>query len=72
MTVTELELKARRFAAKMSDKELDKLIGIIEDIRDARAIERSLAKRQPSVSGEDMETYLARKFGSKFKQLLTA
>ena len=71
MTATELELKARRFTAKMNNRELDKLIGIIEDIRDVRAVERSIAGKFRSVPGEEVEARLIKKFGPKFARSLT-
>jgi hypothetical protein len=65
MTASELELKTRRFTAKMSDKELDKLIGIIEDIRDARSIERSLAGGFKTTPWEEIRDELDQRFGIK-------
>jgi hypothetical protein len=38
MTTSELELKTKRFTARMSDKQLAKLHEIIEDIFDTRAV----------------------------------
>jgi hypothetical protein len=65
--MSKLETKSRHFTAKMSDRELEKLIGIIEDILDERAIDRSLAGKYPSVPGEKVEAYLTKKFGLKFE-----
>ena len=68
MTTTELELKTRRFAAKMSDKQVASLHEIIEDILDARAVERSLAgKGGKTVSWKVVEADLVKRLGLKFE-----
>ncbi|MDR1144527.1 MAG: hypothetical protein LBK71_00105 [Verrucomicrobiales bacterium] len=70
MTATELELKAKRFTAKMNDKQLGRLHEIIEDIRDVRAYDharkRLAASDGKTVPWETVKARLGKKFGLKF------
>ncbi|MDR1145493.1 MAG: hypothetical protein LBK71_05085 [Verrucomicrobiales bacterium] len=71
MTTTELELKTRRFTARMSDQQVARLHEVIEDILDERAFDRSAAGNFKSVPGEEVEARLIKKFGPKFARSLT-
>ena len=45
MTTTELELKTKRFTAKLNNRQVAKLHEIIEDILDARAVDNFRKRR---------------------------
>jgi hypothetical protein len=51
---------------KYSDRELVALIGIIEDIIDIRALDRSIAGNFKSTPWEKIEARLCKKFGITF------
>ena len=67
MTASELELKTKRFTAKLNDKQLAKVHEIIEDIRDVRAYDRARkelnAGRAKLMTHEEVKAMLDKKFG---------
>jgi hypothetical protein len=63
MTTSELELKTRRFTAKLNDRELKKTIALIEEVLDERTFDRSVAGRLPSRPWTEIRAELDKKFG---------
>jgi hypothetical protein len=55
MTATELELKTNRFTAKLADEDLDRLPAILEDILDAREIDRVRERHEELIPHEQVK-----------------
>jgi hypothetical protein len=63
MTTSELELKTRRFAARMNDKELSKAQEILDDIRLIRRADAISAQKNKLVPWEVIKARLDQRFG---------
>ncbi|MDR1144525.1 MAG: hypothetical protein LBK71_00095 [Verrucomicrobiales bacterium] len=58
MTTSELELKARRFTARMNRRQLCKLHEIIEDFIDGRDIDRIRARKEKLIPHKEVKAML--------------